>query len=236
MKALVVGYGRMGRFHAKVLADLGYEVFTVDPAVVEADYATIAEAKLAQDYDVAAIATPANMLVTSAFQMAGTPMLVEKPFATSLQDAEMLAAYLNGAGAPVCVGFVERFNPKVRWLKQERLNHGRVQRATFTRYSDRPSDSPLDLLSHDVDLARYLGLGSLVAEYDHRHDQPEKVRQIEVEFSDQTVWVDLMDHNLSPLHALWHAFLSGKDYPKPEDAVAVFRTLDLMAAAAEMRA
>ena len=26
MKALVVGYGHMGRFHAKVLADLGYEV------------------------------------------------------------------------------------------------------------------------------------------------------------------------------------------------------------------
>src|SRR4051812_33272477 len=31
VKALVVGYGRMGRFHTKVLADLGYDVSTLDP-------------------------------------------------------------------------------------------------------------------------------------------------------------------------------------------------------------
>lgn len=217
-RALVVGYGRMGRLHAKVLRDLGYTVTTVDPdPATGADHPTIAQASLEKHLlDVAAIATPAELLVESAFQLGGTPMLVEKPFATSHREGLMLAAYLKNAGAPVCVGLIERFNPKVRVLKR-----GSFKSAHFTRWNDRPSpDVTLDLLTHDIDLMHHLGLDLSRTTFDVKAAQPERVRRIDlVTFDDEQITVDLMDHDQSPLHALWHAFLSGKPVPTPRDAL-----------------
>lgn len=231
-RALVVGYGRMGRIHAKVLADLGYTITTVDP-YADADHPTIADAALGQfdRYDVAAIACPAEHLAEAAFQLAGTPMLVEKPFAPGLQQAAMLAAYLEQAGAPVCVGFTERFNPQVRQLAAIR-DRMRPTAVRFVRYSDRPShDTVTDLLIHDVDLASHLQLWTTAdVTFDIRADQPEKARRIEIDYqdhagTDQQISVDLMDHQQSPLHALWHTFLTGGGYPKPSAAV---RALEIL--------
>lgn len=225
--ALVVGYGRMGRFHARTLRDLGYTVITVDPdPTTGADHASIAEATLATkgEFTAAAVATPAEALVETAFQLAGTPMLIEKPYATNMRDGTMLAAYLHQAGAPVCVGFVERFNPRIR-----ELHPGFYTTAHFTRWNDRPSpDIPTDLLLHDVDLMIHLGISLNQATFDTRDAQPERVRRIVLgnHYNDEpTTTVDLMDHDQSPLHALWHAFLSGKPVPGPRDAL---RALELL--------
>jgi hypothetical protein len=38
--------------------------------------------------------------------------------------------------------------------------------------------------------------------------------------------VDLMDHQQSPLHALWHTFLSGGEVPRPVDALRVLEALE----------
>jgi predicted dehydrogenase len=231
----------MGCFHAKVLRDLGYDVVTVDPDPNQrADYLSLDFAlgvrfgdrdnwrSGPRAFDVAAIACPPEHLVDSAFQLAGTPMLVEKPFAMSVREAAMLAAYLERRGAPVCVGLVERFNPVVRGLRAL-LHDGtirNVERIHFTRMSDRPSfDVGLDLRLHDVDLVSFLGGRAAKVTFATQANQPAKVRTIEITHGQGTLTVDLMAHTLSPLHGLWHAFLTDGDYPKPEH---VIRALEIL--------
>lgn len=229
MNALVVGYGHMGRIHARVLRDLGYAVRTVDPdPETWPNYATIAEARLDGTYDVAAIACPIEHLVDCAYQLAGTPMVVEKPFAPDERTAKMLAAYLKQAGAPVCVNFTERFNPQIRALKAMPIF---IQEARFVRHSDRPSQDPdLDLLIHDVDLAAYLRMHTttILPTFEVRTEQLEKLRRVELKHLDGELTVDLMDHTHSPLHALWHAFLVDKAYPTPQDAIFAHENLQIV--------
>lgn len=242
MKALIVGAGKMGSFHAQILRDLGYTTTTVDPDPAKcADYRTIREALLAnplhmnRQFDVAAVACPHEHLIDSAFQLAGTRMLVEKPFATNSRDAAMLGAYLKAADAPVCVGFVERFNPRFRDLQALR-NRVIVKRLRFTRWNDRPSPDVLtDLRLHDVDLAHALGVSTNDVEFDTRADQSRRVRHIQMTYCDPSAGAeerrctfDLMEHNQSPLHALWHAFLTGQKVPTPDDAVRALQIVETM--------
>ena len=239
-RALVVGYGRMGGFHAKVLRDLGYEVVTVDPDPESgADFPTVTggagrpsswrQPPLAE-FAVAAIATPPEFLVETAYELAGIPkLLVEKPFATNTRDASMLAAYLKACGSDVCVGLTERFNPQARALRTL-LHDGTlrdVSSARFVRWNDRPSfDVALDLKLHDVDLALWMRAGH--TSFDTRADSDVRVRRIEVTHADGVYECDLMAHDLSPLHALWHAFLTDGEYPTPEDVIHAHRFLDLL--------
>lgn len=231
-RAVVVGYGRMGGFHARTLMDFGYDVTTVDPDPARsADHRSIEDALAAARefgdglFDVAAIATPIPFLVESAFALAGTPMLVEKPFALDSRTGAMLAAYLEQHEKPVCVGYVDRFNPMLR-----KIDLCEAVQVTFTRLSDRPStDELLDLRAHDIDLSMH---GA------HRADrqckfvtaagQSQKVRRIGAEYADgSTATVDLTAHDTSPLHAMWHAFLSGKPgYATPASAVRVLREIE----------
>jgi hypothetical protein len=81
----------------------------------------------------------------------------------------------------------------------------------FRRWNDRPTtDVALDLTSHDVDLARWLGV-SCPVRFDSRADAAARVRSVLVHYEDKpTARVDLMAHDTSPLHAQWNAFLSDK--------------------------
>jgi predicted dehydrogenase len=243
--ALVVGLGHMGSFHRDVLTKhLGYTVTTVDPDPSRgADYATIAEACLPRDYDVAVVAAPAERLVECAFELAGTPLLVEKPFATNVRDATMLAAYLDSRKAPVAVDFTERFNPRLVELR-EHLQGREIVAARFTRWSVKPSwNVGLDLLVHDIDLAYHLGLvqrleGFPGITYDTRADAPRNVRRIEVDTADgQMFWANLLDHGKSPLTILWHNFLINHPYtPRPAHAVRALKALAMLPAQAEVPA
>ena len=252
-RAIVVGYGRMGKFHSKVLRDLGYEVVTVDPhASSGADFGTLDEAQpkftaeqawtgvgRPTGFAVGVVAVPPPLLVDTAYELAGVPkLLVEKPFATNTRDALLLAAYLEKCRSDVCVGLVERFNPQARALRG--LLHDRtfreVSRLKFTRWNDRPSfDVDLDLKLHDVDLAAWLRSGPEVS-FDTRAESAERVRRIEVTHADGVYVCDLMAHNLSPLHGLWHAFLTDGEYPKPADVIRAHRFLDLLRESQEVAA
>jgi predicted dehydrogenase len=225
MRALVVGLGVMGRRHRKVLLDLGYDVVTVDPLALAADYTTIAQALMEEPWrcrseriTVAAVAVPIPSLVDAAFQVAGTPkVMVEKPFAATRQDALMLAAYLKDCESDVGVGYVERFNPVVRRLQREMRECAYVRGARFIRHNSREGrrahpgphrDHETDLLAHDVDLASYLGLWAVEPTFDAKLDNTEQVRRVEVDVqrtigsetgqdgSPETIVADLMDHDL----------------------------------------
>lgn len=223
MRALVIGYGRMGRFHRRALADLGYDVTTVDPAPeAGADRLSV---PMSRAFDVVCVAAPIQHLAEQAAAWAGKTdrLLIEKPMAASAREAGELRRAL--VGQPTCVGYVERFNPRVRELNARKIAFGPVQSATFTRWNDRPSvDVDIDLTSHDIDLARFLGISS--PRFCSRAEAPVRLRSIDLHCALGTVSADLMDHNTSPLHAQWHAFLSRRPgYATPADAVAVLLAL-----------
>lgn len=224
MNALIVGAGRMGILHRRVLRDLGLDVSTVDPdPTAGADHLTVPH----EAYDVVCIAAPIDHLADEAARWEGHEgwLLIEKPAAPSLEQARDLAYLL--AGQRVAVGYVERFNPQVRALR-EQLTGERPIRARFTRCNDRPTPSvTLDLQSHDLDLAAHLGL-TCPTVFDTRAEQPIRRREVTVCCENRRPLVaDLMDHDTSPLHAQWHAFLSDRPgYATLDDAVAVLEALD----------
>lgn len=225
MRALVVGTGRMGGFHRRVLRDLGLDVTTVDPnPAAGADFMTVPS----RHFDVICIAAPIDHLSDEAARWVEHEgwLLVEKPFAATLPDAQLLADQFDGQR--VAVGYVERFNPQVRRL-QEALYAMPVEHVRFRRHNDRTTGDPgLDLTSHDIDLAAFLGLRCPVTFDTHASGCDHRVREVVV---NDAVTFDLMAHDTSPLHAQWHAFLSGRPgYATPADAVHVLAALDRMPA------
>lgn len=217
-RALVVGFGRMGALHRKVLRDLSFAVTTVDPLVRDADYRSLSDA--GSDFDVAVVSVPIHDLVSEALRvnLLGIPMLVEKPLAATLAEAVHFAQTCQGR---IGVAYIERFNPKVLELR-EWLQGREVVNASFVRHNERPSaDRMIDLLTHDVDLARYLDISLDRCTFDVEDSNNQRLRVITV---NGKAW-NLMAHDTSPLHGLWHAFLTGSDdVAKPTDAVAVFES------------
>lgn len=224
MRAVVIGAGRMGTLHRRVLRDLGLDVSTVDPDVTAgADHPSVPR----QDFDVVCVAAPINHLADEAAAWEGHEgwLLIEKPAAPSLKDTCDLAYLLEGQ--KVAVGYVERFNPQVRALRDQ-LAGETPTTARFSRWNDRPTtDALLDLRSHDLDLASHLNL-TCPAIFDTRAEQPVRRREIMVRCASRRPFVaDLMAHDTSPLHAQWHAFLSGRPgYATLEDAIAVHEALE----------
>lgn len=208
----------MGTFHRRVLTDLGFDVRTVDPAPGVADYQRVPRGR----FDTVCISVPIANLAERAAEWVGHEgwLLVEKPFAETTLRAAVLAELLEGQR--VAVGYVERFNPRVGDLRML-LESMEPEHAVFRRWNDRPCrDVRLDLISHDVDLARYLRLECSCV-FDAGGDRPCRRRDVDVD----GLHVDLLAHDTSPLHAMWRAFLDGQEGPAiPADAVAALRTLE----------
>lgn len=228
--ALVIGLGRMGTFHAKVLADLGYDVTTVDPD--PARQATYPAPPLGH-YPIVAIATPITALATTTKRAVihhrPTYLLVEKPFAASTTQAAAVIPVLLDV-PHVAVGYTERFNPQVRRLRDFLVRRDTsALNATFVRHNERPTSSiNLDLRAHDIDLAHHLELAK-VAAYDTRAHQPRTTRRIDLTIADEesVASIDLTAHSTSPLHAMWHTFLSNRDgYATPIDALRILEHIE----------
>jgi predicted dehydrogenase len=225
LNALVVGHGRMGRYHAQTLASLGLAVTTEDP-VAPADVSRLS-GRERRRFDVICIAVPIEALADVAYSVVGHEgwLLVEKPFAATVRDARDLGLALDGQ--QVAVGYVERFNPQAVRLKQQ-LAGREATGAVFVRCNDRPTASlGLDLRSHDLDLAYWLDIPSGRCAYVTTADGPTRRREIHVDLADGGfLYADLMDHAERPLRAQWDAFLNGRPgVASVEDAVRVLDRL-----------
>lgn len=225
MKALVIGIGRMGRFHVRTLSDLGLDVVTLDTDLsINADYVSLPP----RAFDVVCVATPIKMLAETAATWAphASTMLIEKPMAQNVNEALALVRHLRNT--TVGVGYVERFNPAVIDLAQ-RLKGARSSSAHFTRWNLRPTTNvDLDLRTHDLDLASHLKVGA--ATFDTRADMPRLVRTIDVQHDGEYVRADLLAHATSPLYAQWCSLLAGKPgFATPADGVHVLQQLELTA-------
>jgi predicted dehydrogenase len=192
LKAGVIGAGAFGGNHARKYAGLdGVElvgVFDPAPAAADALAASLgvrafdSEAGLLEAVEVVTVASPAihhGASVLAALN-AGRHVYVEKPLATSLQDADQILEIAAERSLVVAVGHQERVVFQAMGLldiTEQPLRLEAVRRGTpSTRNLD--VSATLDLMIHDIDLALALSDGdpmSVEAEGDDDAAQAEAI-------------------------------------------------------------
>lgn len=165
----LVGAGLMGGHHARNLVTLpGVRLVAVADVdrgrsealarAVGAEPAFAAEALLGR-VDAVVIATPAARHAehTRLFLEAGAHVLVEKPLATSLEDARAAFALAGARGLVLQGGQLLRYHGAVRALLDEGVVPARLEARRLVQ-SDRALDVSvlMDLMVHDLDLALQL--------------------------------------------------------------------------------
>jgi predicted dehydrogenase len=174
----VIGVGNMGQHHARILSMLkDVEMVGVSDVNVERgiDTASKYRVRFFEDYrdllphvDAVCVAVPTRLhhSVGMACLQAGVHVLIEKPIAASIVEAESL---VNAAAESQCilqVGHIERFNPAFqelsKVLKTEELLALEAHR--MSPYSQRANDVSvvLDLMIHDIDLLLELAAAPVV--------------------------------------------------------------------------
>jgi predicted dehydrogenase len=106
--------------------------------------------------DAAVLATPSDTHADLGVALldAGLDLLVEKPIAPSVNDAERLIAAAVQSGRILMVGHIERFNPAVLELKRLIDQPIHLDLTRTGPFSPRvTADVVLDLMIHDLDLA-----------------------------------------------------------------------------------
>ena len=162
----VVGVGHLGQHHARWLSSIeGVTLVGVADARPEQARA-VAErvGTLAfDDYhdliakvDAVSVAVPTCLHheVAGAFLERGVATMVEKPMATSLDEAEALVVLARARRALLQVGHIERFNPALQALEGMALRPKYVSAERLSTYTVRSTDIGvvLDLMIHDIDL------------------------------------------------------------------------------------
>lgn len=178
LKMGVIGVGNMGQHHVRVLSLLkDIELIGV------ADSNLARGIEIASQYrthyyenyeemlphvDAVCIAVPTKMHheVGSRCLQAGVNVLIEKPIAASIAEAESLVNLAAETGCILQVGHIERFNPAFRELSKviqtEKILALEARR--MSPYSHRANDVSvvLDLMIHDIDLLIELSASPVV--------------------------------------------------------------------------
>lgn len=166
----VIGVGHLGKEHARILAGLP-EVELVGVADVNFEQAQAVALRVGtqayRDYwplvnlvDAACIVVPTSQhaSVAQEFLRRGIPLLVEKPLARTLAEAEQLVQLAEQTGAMLQVGHIERFNPAFEDLARRPLQPKFIQCERLGPFTGRSTDIGvvLDLMIHDLDLVLQL--------------------------------------------------------------------------------
>jgi predicted dehydrogenase len=166
LRLAVIGVGYLGRHHARILSAMpGVElVGVVDRHLgrsteIASEYgarASLDPRELMGKVDAVTIATPTatHLEIARPFLLAGVPVLVEKPMASSLAEADDMIAAAATANALLAVGHTERFNPAVA-VAREHLTEPRfieVHRLGVFPERSLDIDVVFDVMIHDLDV------------------------------------------------------------------------------------
>lgn len=175
MHVAVVGYGYWGSKHVRVLStmpDVAVTVIDSDKRRLDeaaAHYPSIETAvrdldEVMDRIDAVLVATPPvdHVDVTLRALNAGKHVLVEKPLATSVADAEAMVAAAHANNVHLVVGHTFEYNPAVRQLRDiiRSGELGRVLYVDSARLSlglyRRDVNVIWDLAPHDISIVSYL--------------------------------------------------------------------------------
>jgi predicted dehydrogenase len=191
----IVGAGTMGGRYAQLLTHTHFKhrcelVAICDPDVTRAQavagpkgipaYASLAEMIKASKLNAVYIAVPDPLHKAPVVEAAaaGLHILVEKPFATTVDDAVAMADAVKRAGVKVEVNFSNRWNPPFVAAKKTIIDGGIGEVLTMNSRLNNTVSSPTKrlvwagqstsawyLLSHTIDLARWLSGKTATAVY-----------------------------------------------------------------------
>lgn len=166
LRVAVIGVGHLGRHHARILSGLdGAElVAVVDTAGERAAQAAAATgARPVSDFrdvigevDAVTVAVPTELHrdIALPFLERGTAVLIEKPMARSLQEADEILAAARASGATLAVGHTERYNPAVAAVMPLVTSPRFIEVHRLGAFPDRSLDIDVvfDLMIHDLDI------------------------------------------------------------------------------------
>jgi predicted dehydrogenase len=166
LRMAVIGVGSLGQHHARILAAMPHAalvgVVDIKPdraRDVAAQYGTTAysnASELVGRVDAVAIATPtlSHVAVALPFVESGAAVLVEKPLAATVEDADRLLAAADARGTVLAVGHTERFNPAVAAALPLVSRPKFVEIHRLGTFPERSLDIDVvfDLMIHDLDV------------------------------------------------------------------------------------
>ncbi len=166
LRAAVIGVGYLGRHHARILAELdGVQLAAVvdrnEPRAREiaaacgsTAFSSAAGIIDAVDLVTVAVPTESHAEVAIPFLERGIPVLVEKPLARSVDEAERIIAAARRTGAILAVGHTERFNPAVTAAWQSIHDPRFIEVHRLGTFPERSLDIDVvfDLMIHDLDI------------------------------------------------------------------------------------
>ena len=166
VRIAVVGVGYLGRHHARILGSLpGADlVSVVDVNVSRAqDVAAASGTRPLADFrdllghvDAVTLAVPTELHreIALPFLAAGVHVLVEKPMARSLAEADDMIQTAARTGAILAVGQTERFNPAVVAARPVLSDPRFIEVHRLGTFPERSLDIDVvfDLMIHDVDI------------------------------------------------------------------------------------
>ncbi len=168
LKIALIGLGSMGQNHYRVLQGIeNIEICALCDVVKNKEYKepfyTDVDTMLEETKpDAAIIVVPTFLHKEVALKCIAhdVHIFIEKPVASSIEDANIIQDALEAKGLKSCVGHVERFNPVVQALKDE-LKDQEIYSVSITRvgpFPPRIADVGVltDLSVHDIDLIRFI--------------------------------------------------------------------------------
>ena len=166
LRVAAIGVGHLGRHHARILSVLPGATL-VGVVDIKADRAAeVASAfgsrpftridEVIGEVDAVSIAVPtaAHLATALPFLERGIPVLVEKPLARSVEDADRLIAAAEARGTVLAVGHTERFNPAVAVASRHLRDPRFIEVHRLGTFPERSLDIDVvfDLMIHDLDI------------------------------------------------------------------------------------
>lgn len=201
----VIGIGKLGEFHTKLLTEIAQDwpdiccagIYDLDsqrtdemagkynvPAFSSLDL-------LAQECEAAIIATTtsSHFSIARSLITQGLHLFIEKPITTTVEEADELIRLEAEHKVRIQVGHIERFNPAIRAIEPYIGRPMYIQAERLSNFSRRVTDVSvvLDLMIHDIDLVL-----SLIAS-DIKHISASGVRVFSNELDMATARIDFMN-------------------------------------------
>ena len=179
LSVAVVGVGRLGQAHARVLSELP-EVCLAGVYDANEDrcreiagrlstqaFPDMEAVRASADAVTVVVPTTEHYTVALGLLDGGLHTFIEKPITDNLADADHLVARSAQKGLILQVGHIERFNGAVRALEGMALSPGFVESHRLASFDPRGTDVSVvhDLMIHDIDLIRHL-VGSEITHID----------------------------------------------------------------------
>jgi predicted dehydrogenase len=166
LRVAVIGVGHLGRHHARIFAaspdvelvgvlDLNRQrAMEIAAACRTTVFTDATQLPGAVDAVTIAVPTESHVSVATPLIEAHVPVLLEKPLARSLAEADALLELARNRGVAVAVGHTERFNPAVVAARQHLTAPRFIEVHRLGTFPERSLDIDVvfDLMIHDLDI------------------------------------------------------------------------------------